>query len=115
MAWQFGPACAAGACDVILHVKDRYFSFSTKLTRTGSVYRGQAIANISRCGTPGNSIPDPATVKITIRVAKAMGENQEWAATSFTGTMAGTSQYVSSATFYCPAASFKTSLAGTPA
>jgi hypothetical protein len=44
-----------------------------------------------------------------------VGEGQVWAATSLTGTMAGTYKYVSSATFYCPAASFKAALSGTPA
>lgn len=115
MGWQLSPACAAGACDVMLHVKDGRFSFKMKLARAGAVYEGQTRASFGRCGRGASSIPDPATLKIKIRVTKAAGEIQEWAATSFTGTMVETSQYVSSAAFYCTASTFKASLAGNPA
>ena len=115
MTWQFSPTCATGACDVIVHVKDRHFSFSMKLARTGAAYTGHTVANLGSCGPRGNSIPDPETMNVKIRVTKAAGQNQEWAATSFAGTMAGTSQYVSSATIYCTASRLKASLAGTPA
>jgi hypothetical protein len=115
MSWQLSPACAVGACDAMLYVKDGSFSFKMKLARTGAVYEGQTIAILGRCGPGASSIPDPATVKIKIRVTKAVGEIQEWAATSLTGTMVGTSQYVSSAAFYCTASTIKASLAGTPA
>ena len=57
---------------------------------------------------------NPAPV-FRIRVTTAAGQNQLWAASSLTGTMVGTSQYVSSATFYCPAVTVKASLTGTPA
>ena len=53
-------------------------------------------------------------MKIRIRLTKAAGENQAWAATSLTGTMVQTAQYVSSAAFYCAASTFKASLAGNP-
>jgi len=115
LSWHFGPACAAGACDVILHVKDGRLSFQMRLTRAGAAYSGQTVTSRYPCGSGANSIPDPETLKIRIRVTKAAGENQEWAATSFAGTMVGTSQYVSSAAFYCSASTFKASLAGTPA
>lgn len=114
MSWQLSPACAAGACGVMLHVKDGRFSFKMKLARTGAVYAGQTRASLGRCGRGASSIPDPATVKIKIRVTKALGEIQEWAATSLTGTMVQTSQYVSSTAFYCTASTFKASLAGNP-
>lgn len=114
MSWQLSPACAAGACGVMLHVKDGRFSFKMKLARTGAVYAGQTRASLGRCGRGASSIPDPATVKIKIRVTKALGEIQEWAATSLTGTMVQASQYVSSAAFYCTASTFKASLAGNP-
>ena len=39
MSWQLSPACATGACDVMLHVKDGRFSFKMKLARAGAVYR----------------------------------------------------------------------------
>jgi hypothetical protein len=115
MRWQLSPPCAVGACDVMLRVKDGSFSFKMKLARAGAVYKGQARASLGRCGPRASSIPDPATVKIRIRVTKAAGENQAWAATSLTGTMMQTSQYVSSAAFYCAASTFKASLAGNPA
>lgn len=114
MSWQLSPACAAGACGVMLHVKDGRFSFKMKLARAGAVYEGQTRASLGRCGRGASSIPDPATVKIKIRITKAAGEIQEWAATSLTGTMVQTSQYVSSAAFYCTASTFKASLAGNP-
>jgi hypothetical protein len=113
MTWQLSPVCAVGACDVMLHVVDSNFSLKMRLTRVGTVYKGQTIANLGQCGSGASSIPDPTTVKIKIRVTLAIGEIQEWAATSLTGTMVGTSQYVSSASSYCPAATFKASLAGT--
>ena len=115
MRWQLSPPCAAGACDVMLRVKDGSFSFKMKLARAGAVYEGQTRASLGRCGPRASSIPDPATVKIKIRVTKAVGESQEWTATSLTGTMVQTSQYVSSAAFYCTASTFKASLAGNPA
>jgi hypothetical protein len=114
LSWDFIPACAAGACNVVAHVKDGKRSFKLTLTRAGAVYRGHAVANFGGCGPHGSKIPDPATVKFRIRIKDAVGEGQVWAATSLTGTMAGSYQYVSSATFYCPAASFKATLSGTP-
>jgi len=115
MRWQLSPPCAVSACDVMLRVKDGSFSFKMKLARAGAVYEGQTRASLGRCGPRASSIPDPATVKIRIRVTKAAGENQAWAATSLAGTMVQTSQYVSSAAFYCAASTFKASLAGNPA
>jgi hypothetical protein len=41
MRWQLSPPCAAGACDVMLHVKDGSFSFKMKLARAGAVYEGR--------------------------------------------------------------------------
>jgi hypothetical protein len=115
MRWQLSPPCAVGTCDVMLHVKDGRFSFKMKLARAGAVYEGQTRASLGRCGRGASSIPDPATVKIKIRVTKAVGEVHEWAATSLTGSMVQTFQYVSSAAFYCNASTSKASLAGNPA
>ena len=66
------------------------------------------------CGPRGNSIPDPATLKFRVRATNAVGEGQVWAATSLTGTMWWIYKYVSSTTFYCRAASYKTTLSGNP-
>jgi hypothetical protein len=96
-------------------VKDGRFSFKMKLARAGAVYKGHTRASFGRCGRGGSSIPDPATVKIKIRVTEAAGEIQEWAATSLRGTMVQTFQYVSSAAFYCNASTHNASLAGNPA
>jgi hypothetical protein len=85
-----------------------------ELARAGAVYEGQTRASLGRCGRGASSIPDPATVKIKIRVTKAVGETQEWAATSLTGILVETFQYVSSAAFYCTASTSKASLAGSP-
>jgi hypothetical protein len=79
------------------------------------VYKGQTVANLDRCGPRANSIPDPITLKIRIRVAAAAGENQVWAATSLAGTMVGTSQPVSSSAFYCLASTYTASLTGSSA
>lgn len=114
ISWQLSPVCAAGPCDVMLHAKDGKYSFRMKLTRAAAAYVGQAVANLGPCGSGASSIPDPTTLKIRIRVTKAAGKNQVWAATSLAGTMVGTSQYVSTAAFYCTASTFKASLAGTP-
>jgi hypothetical protein len=114
ISWQLSPACAAGPCDVILHAKDGRYSFKMKLTRAGAAYTGQTVANLAPCGPAANSIPDPVTLKIRIRINGASGENQVWAATSLGGIMVGSSQYVSTAAFYCTASTFKATLAGTP-
>jgi Fibronectin type III domain len=113
--WQLSPVCAVGACDVILHGQNGGNSFTVKLTRAGAVYTGQAMDKGRLCGSEVNSIPDPEMLKIRIRVTDALGENQEWIATSWVGTMAGTFHFVSSATFYCRAFTYTASLAGSPA
>jgi hypothetical protein len=115
LSWQFSPACAVGACDVTVDGQDGVHSFKAKLTRAGAVYKGQTVATLYPCGPSANSIPDPATLKIQVRVTAAVGENQVWAATSWVGTMVGTYQYVSTAAFYCSAYTFTASLAGTRA
>jgi Fibronectin type III domain len=114
LTWQFSPACATGPCDVTLHGRPRSFAITMKLTRAGEAYQGRAVANLSPCGPRGNTIPDPTTLTIRIHIIRASGQSQVWAATAWAGTMVGTSQYVSSATFYCTAATFRASLAGTP-
>jgi hypothetical protein len=112
--WDVIPACAAGACHATLHATTASGdAYSVKLTRAGTLYRGQTVVNFTQCGTTGNSIPDPTTLTIRVRATAAAGEGQVWAATSLAGTMVGTSQYVSAATFYCPAAIFKATLSGT--
>jgi hypothetical protein len=114
LTWQASPSCAVGACDVMISVTNGgSFSFTMRLVRAGAVYRGQALASGERCGSGPGSIPDPATVKIAIRVTAAVGQIQAWAATSFAGTLVGTYQYVSSAGSYCAASTFTSSLAGT--
>lgn len=112
--WDFIPACEAGACDVVAHVKDGRHSFKLTLTHAGAVYQGHALVNFIPCGPRSNSIPDPTTLKFRVRGTDAVGEGQAWVAISLTGTMVGTSKYVSSATFYCPASSFKATLSGNP-
>jgi hypothetical protein len=114
ISWQLSPACATGPCDVILHASDGRHTFKMKLIRAGAAYLGQTVANLGRCGSGASSIPDPETLKIRIHVTKAAGQNQVWAATSLAGIMTGTSQYVSTAAFYCSASTLKASLAGTP-
>lgn len=114
MYWNFIPSCATGACAVVAHVKDGKYSLKVTLTPTGGVYRGRAVANLGPCGPRGSSISDPATVKFRVRVTNAVGEGQAWNAISMTGTMAGSYKFVSAATFYCPAASFKAALSGNP-
>ena len=96
------------------HVKNGKYSFKLTLTRAGAVYRGHATVNFGPCGPHGKAIPDPATIKFRLRVTDAVGENQVWAATKLAGTMAGAYKFVSAATFYCPASSFKATLSGTP-
>jgi Fibronectin type III domain len=113
--WDLIPACAAGACkNVVAHVKDGGHSFKMTLTRVGAVYRGHAVVNLDPCGPRGNSIPDPATLKFRVHPTDAVGEGQVWVATSLRGTMWWAFKYVSSATYYCRAASYKATLSGTP-
>jgi hypothetical protein len=84
------------------------------LTRVGGVYQGHAVVKFNTCGPRGNTIPDPATLKFRVHATKAVGEGQGWDATSWTGTMWWIYKYVSSATYYCSAASYKAILSGTP-
>ena len=114
LVMDFLPACTAGACDATLHVTQGRFSFTMKLARAGARYQGQALAHYYRCGPAGNSIPDPTTLRIRIRVTAAAGEGQAWVATSVAGTMVGIYHYVSTAAFYCAASTFTASLTGTP-
>jgi Fibronectin type III domain len=113
LLWDVTPACAAGACDVVAHVQDGKHSFKLTLTRAGAVYRGHANVTFTQCGPLSSPMPDPATLKVRLRVTDAVGDGPVWAATSFTGTLVRTFKYVSSATFYCPAASYKAALRGT--
>ena len=102
LSWTFSPVCRAGACDVILSgPSGRGYTITMKLIRTGATYQGQGIDSGDRCGPAGNSIPDPQTLKVRIRVKTAAAQGPEWAATDWSGTMTGTTQYVSSATYYC--------------
>jgi hypothetical protein len=114
MTWQLRPACAAGGCDVVLHGKNGPFAFKVKLTHRGPAYAGQAVTHFG-CGSRASSIPYPVTLTIKIHATKAIGENQEWAATSFDGTIVMAFQYVSTGAFNCPAFTVKGALAGTPA
>ncbi len=114
MSWHLSPVCAVGACDVMLHGKNGPFPFQVKLARRGTGYAGQAMTHFG-CGSPGSSIPYPVTLTIKIHATKATGENQAWAATSFAGTIVMAFRYASTAAFYCPAATVKGVLAGTPA
>jgi len=110
----FIPACAAGACDVVLHVKQGRYSFTMKLARAGASYTGQTVVNFYRCGPAGSSIPDPTTLKIRIHVITAIGQGQAWVANSLAGSMMGTYHYVSAASFYCGASTYTASLNGAP-
>jgi fibronectin type III domain protein len=114
LVWNMIPACAAGACNVMVHVKDSKHSFKLTLTRAGAVYRGHATVGFIPCGRAPNSIPDPTTLKFRVHATNAVGEGQVWAAISMRGTLVGTSKYVSSATFYCSASTFKATLSGNP-
>jgi Fibronectin type III domain len=115
MVWQLSPACATGTCDVILHGKNGRFPFTVKLARAGAAYTGHTVTQFGGCGTRANSIPDPVTLRIQVHPTKAIGKNQEWAATSFAGTLKMTWQYVTTTAFYCNASTVKASLTGTPA
>jgi hypothetical protein len=112
LLWQAIPACAVGACDVTILVKAGRHPFTAKLARAGAVYRGHVVVNFIGCGTGANSFPDPTTLTFSVRVTGAAGKHQVWAATSVAGIMTGTSQYVSSGAYYCPAQTFKATLSG---
>lgn len=114
LVWDLIPGCAAGACNVVAHVKDGKHSFTMTLARAGKGYRGHAVVNFFPCGPRGNSIPNPATLKFRVHATHAVGEGQVWTATSLTGTMWWIYKYVSAATFYCQAVSYKATLSGTP-
>jgi hypothetical protein len=113
-SWTFFPSCATGICDVVAHVQGGKYSLKVTLRPAGGVYRGRTVANLGPCGPRGSSIADPAMVKFRVRVTNAVGEGQAWTAISLKGTMAGSYKYVSAATFYCPAGSFKAALSGNP-
>jgi hypothetical protein len=99
----------------VVHEENGRHLVKLKLTRSGAIYRGRARDTFTRCGPAHNTIADPTTVKYRVRITAAAGEQQAWAATSLAGTMVGTTKYVSSATIYCPAVTFKASLSGSRA
>jgi hypothetical protein len=106
LSWTFRPVCRAGTCDVILSGPSGHgHTITMKLTRTGATYQGQGVDRNRPCGPAGNSIPDPQTLKVRIRVKSAAAQGAEWTATDWSGSMTGTTQYVSSATYYCNASS----------
>lgn len=107
LSWTFRPVCRAGTCDVILSgPAGRGDTVTMKLIRTGATYQGQGVDSGRRCGPAGNSIPDPQTLKVRIRVKAAAAQGAEWNAIDWSGILTGTSQYVSSETYYCNASSF---------
>ena len=112
--WIFQPVCATGACNETLDGQLGSRPFTMKLTRTGAVYQGQAVDNAVLCGTGPSAVPDPVTLKIRLHITAAIGEKQVWAAMSWAGTMSGTTQYVSAATYYCPAGAFTATIAALP-
>ena len=116
ITWQVTPACAVGPCDVMVHASSSsHFDFTMKLTRAGAAYSGHTVTSLGPCGSGANAIPDPVTLKVQIRVNAAIGQNLVWAASSFAGTIVGTTQYVSnSAGGYCNAGTVKASLNGSP-
>ncbi|MGE5133096.1 MAG: fibronectin type III domain-containing protein [Gemmatimonadota bacterium] len=107
LTWTFRPVCRTGPCAVILHGKiDGIHSITMKLSRAGAVYQGRITDVAIPCGPGANSISDPMTLRVRIRVTAAAAQDQVWAAISWAGTIAGTTQYLSAATFYCPAGNF---------
>ena len=112
--WHVIPACAAVVCHLVVHVKTGKYPFELTMTRAGAVYRGHVTVGFIPCGRPPNSIPDPTVLTFRVHATDAVGKGQEWVATSFAGIVVGTSKYVSSAAFYCPASKFTAALRGTP-
>jgi hypothetical protein len=113
-AWVATPACAAGACDTKLRVGAGRHAFTLKLTRAGAGYQAQVtLPNFIRCGTAGNFVWDPALMRFRLHVTAATGQSTVWAATSLAGTIVGHTQYVSAASFYCPAGTFRATFSGT--
>lgn len=85
------------------------------MTFKGRVGRArQSVVDFTRCGTAGNSIPDPTTLKFRVHATAAVGEGQVWAAVAMVGTMTGTFKSVAAGSLSCNASTFKTTLSASP-
>jgi hypothetical protein len=102
-SWRFGPRCAAGPCAVRLAGHIGRLKFKTTLARAGTVYRGKAAGNVFPCGSGSNAFPIQSTLRIRIHVKTARVTGQTWSAGTWAGTMAISSPYTASGSFFCPA------------
>ncbi|HEY5986643.1 MAG TPA: fibronectin type III domain-containing protein [Streptosporangiaceae bacterium] len=111
-SWLTRPKCTVGPCAVRLSGEIDGHRFKVTLTRTGAVYKGKTRANIFPCGSGPDSFPDPATLTVRVTVTKAQVENRAWTASSWAGTLAVYSPYISSGGYYCNASSQTAYLSG---
>jgi hypothetical protein len=109
-SWVAGPKCQAGPCAVRLSGSINGHSFGVILARAGARYRGKIIGNVFPCGKGSGSFPIRSTLRIRIHLTAAQVDNGAWTARSWKGTMAVTSPYTASGSFYCPADRMQISL-----
>lgn len=101
-SWRFSPRCAAGPCAVRLTGHIGRLKFRTGLARAGTVYRGTATGDVFPCGSGSNGFPVRSTLRIRIHVKTAQVTGRTWSAGTWAGTMAISSPYTASGSFYCP-------------
>jgi len=102
-SWRFSPRCAAGPCAVRLAGHIGRLKFKTTLARAGTVYTGKTAGDVFPCGSGSNAFPIHSTLRIRIQVKTAQVVGQTWSAGTWAGTMAISSPYTASGSFYCPA------------
>jgi len=84
--WRFSPRCSSGPCNATLNGAYDGYSFSSKLTRSGTTYSGTGVLKgYLYCGSPSDSIN--ATLTITLKAKSAAPQGTEWAVESFSGTV----------------------------
>jgi serine/threonine-protein kinase len=86
--WAFTPLCTSGPCDVTLNGQIYGWSFTARLTRSGSTYSGVAPRGYSNgsdwsCGSNTNN---RTALYIQLK-AKGAAWKGQWSITSFTGTV----------------------------
>jgi hypothetical protein len=113
-SWLTSPRCASGPCAVMLSGRIGGYRFTATLDRRGARYTGTARARLFPCGSGASSFPMRDTMSFHLKVTGAHAGNRAWTASSWTGALAMSNPYTSSANFFCPASSQTAALTGHP-
>ncbi len=109
--WTFDARCKTGACATRVSgpAPLPQGTWTMKLERHGTRYRGTAKASMSSC----LGLPVSDTLVVTLEVTRAKMVGGEWRVTSWSGTFEDSSPYTSMGLQYCPSSSYTAAVRGT--